>query len=207
MSHPSDAVIFETVRTDGLAHLSYLIGDRSSGHAAVIDPRRDVDVYVELARKHGLTITHAVETHIHADFVSGSRELAARTGTARVHVSAEGGAHYGFAHEPLRDGSRIELGAVTLTAVHTPGHTPEHLAYRATEQGKPWGFFSGDFLFADAVGRPDLLGAAQTPCLARALFRSLDRSRLRDRSRRAAARRPVVVPRPRRRLPLRREHL
>jgi hydroxyacylglutathione hydrolase len=172
-SHPSDAVVFETVRTDGLAHLSYLIGDRSVGRAAVIDPRRDVDVYLELARKHQVTITHAVETHLHADFVSGSRELAARTGTARIHVSAEGGARYGFDHEPLRDGGRTELGAVTLTAVHTPGHTPEHLAYLATEKGKPWGFFSGDFLFADSVGRPDLLGAGATPGLAKALFRSL----------------------------------
>ena len=173
MSHPSDAVIFETVRTDGLAHLSYVIGDRSSGRAAVIDPRRDVEVYLELARKHRLTITHAVETHIHADFVSGSRELAARTGTAKVYVSVEGGPRYGFAHEPLRNGSRIELGAATLTAVHTPGHTPEHMAYLATDEGTPWGFFSGDFLFADSVGRPDLLGASQTPALARALFRSL----------------------------------
>jgi hydroxyacylglutathione hydrolase len=170
---PPGGVVFETVRTDGLAHLSYLIGDRSSGRAAVIDPRRDVDVYLELARQHRLTITHAVETHIHADFVSGSRELAARTGTARIHVSAEGGARYGFAHQPLYDGARVELGAVTLTAVHTPGHTPEHLAYLATTNGNPWGFFSGDFLFADSVGRPDLLGAAQTPGLARALFRSL----------------------------------
>src|SRR6516164_1281718 len=91
-SHASGPVIFETVRTDGLAYLSYLIGDRSSGQAAVIDPRRDVDVYLELARQHRLTITHALETHIHADFVSGSRELAARTGTARVHVSVAGGA-------------------------------------------------------------------------------------------------------------------
>jgi len=172
-SRPSDAVVFETVRTDGLAHLSYLIGDRSSGRAAVIDPRRDVDVYLELAGRRGLTITHAVETHIHADFVSGSRELAARTGTARIHVSVEGGAHYGFAHEPLRHGSRVDLGTVTLTAMHTPGHTPEHMAYLAAERGNPWGFFSGDFLFADSVGRPDLLGAAQTPGLAKALFRSL----------------------------------
>ena len=86
MSHPSDAVIFETVRTDGLAHLSYLVGDRSTGRAAVIDPRRDVDVYLELARRRRLTITHVVETHIHADFVSGSRELAARTGTAKVRI-------------------------------------------------------------------------------------------------------------------------
>jgi hydroxyacylglutathione hydrolase len=163
----------ETVRTDGLAHLSYLIGDRSTGCAAVIDPRRDVDVYLKLASQHNLTITHAVETHVHADFVSGSRELAARTGTARVHVGVEGGAHYGFAHEPLHNGSRIELGTVTLTGLHSPGHTPEHMAYLATEHGRPWGFFSGDFLFAGSVGRPDLLGASQTPGLTRALFRSL----------------------------------
>ena len=169
----SDAVVFETVRTDGLAHLSYLIGDRSSGRAAVMDPRRDVDVYLELARQHRLTITHAIETHIHADFVSGSRELAARTGTAKIYVSVEGDPHYSFAHEPLRDGARVELGAVTLTAMHTPGHTPEHLAHLATTNGNPWGFFSGDFLFAGSVGRPDLLGAGQTPGLARALFRSL----------------------------------
>jgi hydroxyacylglutathione hydrolase len=169
----TDTVIFETVRTDGLAHLSYLIGDRSSGRAAVIDPRRDVDVYLDLARQRRLTITHAVETHIHADFVSGSRELAARTGTAKVHVSVEGGAHYGFSHEPVHDGARLDLGTVTLTAVHTPGHTPEHMAFVATTKGTPWGFFSGDFLFAGSVGRPDLLGAAQTPGLARALFRSL----------------------------------
>jgi hydroxyacylglutathione hydrolase len=172
-SHPSEAVIFETVRTDGLAHLSYLIGDQLSGRAAVIDPRRDVEVYLELAHRHRLTITHAVETHIHADFVSGTRELAARTGTANVHVSVEGGAHYCFDHKPLRNGSRIELGGLTLTGVYTPGHTPEHMAYLAAEKGKPWGFFSGDFLFADSVGRPDLLGADQTPGLAKALFRSL----------------------------------
>jgi hydroxyacylglutathione hydrolase len=177
LAQAPEGVVFETVRTDGLAHLSYLIGDRSVGQAAVIDPRRDVDIYLELARRHGLTITHAVETHIHADFVSGSRELAARTGTARVYVSAEGDARYGFAHEPLRDGARLELGAVTLTAVHTPGHTPEHMSYLATDRGTHWGFFSGDFLFADSVGRPDLLGAAQTPGLARALFHSL-RTRL-----------------------------
>jgi hydroxyacylglutathione hydrolase len=169
----SDALVLETVRTDGLAHRSYLIGDRSTGRAAVLDPRRDVEVYLELAAQHQLTITHVLETHIHADFVSGSRELAARTGTARVRVSVEGGAHYGFAHEPLQDGSRVELGTVILTAIHTPGHTPEHLSYLATDRGNPWGFFSGDFLFADSVGRPDLLGAAQTAGLSRALFCSL----------------------------------
>jgi hydroxyacylglutathione hydrolase len=172
-AHPSAVVIFETVHTPGLAHRSYLIGDRTSGRAAVIDPRRDVDIYLDLARRHRLTITAAVETHVHADFVSGSCELAARTGTARVHVSVKGGAHYDFAHEPLRDGSRVELGSVTLTAVHTPGHTPEHMAYLAAERGTPWGFFSGDFLLAGSVGRPDLSGVPQTLALAMTLFRSL----------------------------------
>src|SRR5262249_18819051 len=129
-------------------------------------------------RKHELTISHVIETHIHADFVSGSRELAARTKTGRIYLSTEGGAHYGFAHQPLRDGAWIELGAVSLIAAHTPGHTPEHMAYLATEKGKPWGYFSGDFLFADSVGRPDLLGSEHTMGLAKALFRSL-RTRLR----------------------------
>jgi hydroxyacylglutathione hydrolase len=130
-------------------------------------------------------LCHILPTHIHADFVSGSRELAARTGAAKIHVSAEGGARYGFDHEPLLSGARLELGTVTMTAMHTPGHTPEHMAYLATERGIPWGFFSGDFLFADSVGRPDLLGAAQTPGLARALFHSL---------RTALARLPDAVP-------------
>jgi hydroxyacylglutathione hydrolase len=164
------------VFTDGLAHLSYLIGDKAAGVAAVIDPRRDVDVYVDLARSRGLTITHVLETHIHADFVSGTCELVDATGTATAHVSVAGGARYGFAHKGLRDGSRIELGSVVLTARHTPGHTPEHLAFfaaNAEHPEKPFAVFSGDCLFADSVGRPDLLGADQAKKLAKALFRSL----------------------------------
>ena len=175
-SRPANGLIFERVFTDGLAHLSYLIGDRNTGRAAVIDPRRDVSVYLDLARRHHLTITHAIETHIHADFVSGSRELADRTGTARVYVSAEGNARYGFPHQPLHNGDRIDLGRVILTARHTPGHTPEHMAYLAAENthpDHPWGVFSGDCLFANSVGRPDLLGEDQTQPLARQLFRSL----------------------------------
>jgi hydroxyacylglutathione hydrolase len=171
-----NGLVFETVRTDGLAHLSYLFGDKAAGVAAVLDPRRDVEIYLELARKHGLRITHVLETHIHADFVSGSRELADRARTAKIHLSAERGARYGFAHEKLRDGDRLELGRLVLTAVHTPGHTPEHLSFLAAERGRldrPWGFFSGDFLFAGSVGRPDLLGAERTGGLARQLFRSL----------------------------------
>jgi hydroxyacylglutathione hydrolase len=175
-----DGLIFETVRTDGLAHLSYFLGDRRSGKAAVLDPRRDVEVYLDLARRHGFQITHAVETHIHADFVSGSRELAHRSGSTEIFVSAEGGARYGFPHRPLHDGDRLELGELVLTALHTPGHTPEHMAYVAAERGRPnqpWGFFSGDFLFADSVGRPDLLGVEHTDRLAKQLFRSV-RTRL-----------------------------
>jgi hydroxyacylglutathione hydrolase len=170
------SMVFETVFTPGVAHLSYLIGDKATGRAAVIDPRRDVEVYLDLAAKHHLTITHAIETHIHADFVSGSRELADRTGTAKVYVSVEGGAQYDFDHQPLRDRSQVDLGRVILTAKHTPGHTPEHLSYLAAESNRPddpFAIFSGDCLFADSVGRPDLLGESQTPKLAKELYRSI----------------------------------
>ncbi|MDZ4686615.1 MAG: MBL fold metallo-hydrolase [Planctomycetaceae bacterium] len=173
---PSASMVVETVFTEGLAQLSYLIGDKATGKAAVIDPRRDVDVYVELARKHKLSITHALETHIHADLVSGCQELADLTGTAKVYVSAEGGAEYGFSHEKLRDGDKIDLGRVILTAKHTPGHTPEHLSYLAEEgnrPGRPFAVFSGDCLFADSVGRPDLLGDDKSDKLAKELFHSV----------------------------------
>ena len=154
-------MIFEAVFTEGVAHLSYLIGDKATGKAAVIDPRRDVEVYVELARKNKVAITHVTETHIHADFVSGTRELCDRVGTAKAHLSAEGGARYGFDCEKLRDGDTFDLGRVVLTARHTPGHTPEHMSFLAAESdrpGDPFAVFSGDTLFADSVGRPDLLG-------------------------------------------------
>jgi hydroxyacylglutathione hydrolase len=166
-------MIFEQVHTPGIAQLSYLIGDDSTGMAAVIDPRPDVDCYLELARKHAVGITHIFETHIHADFMSGARELRSRLKTARIHVSAEGGAKYGFEHEPLKGGQRFELGSVILEAKFTPGHTPEHMSYLAYEKkrfGAPWGVFSGDSLFVDSVGRPDLLGDDETQKLAEQLY-------------------------------------
>ncbi len=172
----SNDVIFEPIRTDGLALISYFVGDKKSGMAAVIDPRRDVEVFVELAAKHKLKITHALETHIHADFVSGSRELADRTGTAKVYASVEGEARYGYPVEPLKHKSQIDLGNVTLTVLHTPGHTPEHVSFLAAEKAakdKPWGLFTGDFLFAGSVGRPDLLGVENTEWLAKVLFKTL----------------------------------
>jgi hydroxyacylglutathione hydrolase len=125
------SLILERVLTEGIALLSYLIGDDSSGTAAVIDPRPDVDVYLERARQRNLSITHVFETHIHADFMSGARELAARTGTAQVYASHEGGASYGYEHQPVRHGDTFEFGSLRLQAQHTPGHTPEMISYLA----------------------------------------------------------------------------
>ncbi len=154
------ALVFERIQTEGIAELSYLIGDDSVGIAAVIDPRTDVEIYLKLAQQHKVSITHAFETHIHADFVSGSRELSAQTGTAKVYASVECEAEYGFNVEAVHDGDKFEFGKLILTARHTPGHTPEHVSYEASEKGndEPWGVFTGDSLFVNSAGRPDLLG-------------------------------------------------
>ncbi|MBA3239286.1 MAG: MBL fold metallo-hydrolase [Parachlamydiaceae bacterium] len=154
------ALVFECVHTEGIAELSYLIGDDSVGIAAVIDPRTDVEIYLQLAQQHKVSITHAFETHIHADFVSGSRELCVQTGTAKVYASIVGEAEYGFNVEAVHEGDKFEFGKLILTVRHTPGHTPEHISYEACEKGcdEPWGVFTGDSLFVNSAGRPDLLG-------------------------------------------------
>src|SRR6266446_1433600 len=103
------SLVFKTIQTQGIAELSYLIGDDDEGVAAVFDPRADVDIYSDMAREAGVAVTHIFETHIHADLVSGSRELCARLESAKIYASHEGGAAYGFAHEPLRDGDRFEF--------------------------------------------------------------------------------------------------
>src|SRR5690606_18333041 len=142
-------LVLEKIEAGGISHYSYFIGDALTGVAAVIDPRRDVEVYVELASKHRLRITHAIETHIHADFVSGSRELADRTG-ASIYASVAGGSSYGFTVVPLRDGAVLQVGGLSLKAIHTPGHTPEHMSFLGYLQSDPeqaWGLFTGDFLF------------------------------------------------------------
>ncbi len=170
------ALVFECIQTDGIAGLSYLVGDDSAGVAAVIDPRADVECYLELARTKQVSITHVFETHIHADLVSGSRELCARAGSARIFLSHEGGARYGFAHEPLHDGDIFKVGSVRITVRHTPGHTPEHVSYLIAEQNHPdapWGVLTGDSLFVSSAGRPDLLGNAQAKKLARQQFHTL----------------------------------
>lgn len=168
-------LIFEKFEAGGIVHYSYLIGDAMSGNAAIIDPKRDIEDYLEFARENRLTITHAIETHVHADFVSGSRELARRTG-AEIFASGEGGAEYGFPVRPLRDGAEINVGSIRLKAVHTPAHTPEHMSYLASTRGKPndyWVLFTGDFIFPGSVGRPDLMGVEKTGELSKLLFKTL----------------------------------
>ena len=166
------ALVLERVRTEGLAQLSYLVGDDAAGRAAVVDPRRDVDVYLRMARDRGLRVTHVVETHIHADFVSGAHELRARTG-AEI---CGGDGDYGFGLRRLGEGDEIALGGVRLRALSTPGHTPEHiclLVFDASQGGEPFGVFTGDTLFNLDVGRPDLLGEGTERRLAAALHQSL----------------------------------
>lgn len=163
----------ERMYTPGLAQIAYLIGDESAGVAAVIDPRRDIDDYLALAQHHSLRITHIFETHVHADFVSGAPELAATTG-ATVYASRLGATE--FEHTPLDDGDVIEVGSLRFKAFFTPGHTPEHMSYLVTDPSvndRPQALFSGDMLFVGEVGRPDLLGEAQTAKLVSQLFDSI----------------------------------
>lgn len=170
------ALVFERIQTPGIAELSYLLGDDSEGSAAVFDPTPDVEKYVKLAREKKVAITHVFETHIHADLVSGARELAARLGGARICVSREGGAEYGFEHAAVKDGDSFTFGGTVVTARHTPGHTPEHMSYliaEADHPDTPWGVLSGDSLFVSSAGRPDLLGSDETEELTRQLFATL----------------------------------
>ena len=184
------SLVFETIQTEGLAEISYLIGDDEEGIAAVFDPRADVDVYLELARAKNVAITHIFETHIHADLVSGARELQGRVESAKIYVSHEGGARYGFENEKVSDGDTFNLGSVIITARHTPGHTPEHVSYLLADAEHPeipWGVLSGDSLFVNSAGRPDLLGGIALRGAAPALGR--DRQDGADRQRRDCDRR------------------
>lgn len=160
-----------------LSHASYLIGDETTGRAVVVDPRRDIGVYLEEAEAHGLQIERVIETHLHADFLSGHLELASATGAA---ISFGEAAELGFPTEPLSHGQRIELGEVELEIRATPGHTPESICvvvYEHRGDRVPYGILTGDTLFVGDVGRPDLLASsgkgldAQT--LGRMLYRSL----------------------------------
>ncbi|WP_206831770.1 MBL fold metallo-hydrolase [Alicyclobacillus fructus] len=172
---------------EGLAHASYLVGCQETGEACVIDPARDIEPYLATAKREGLRIVAALETHIHADFVSGARELADRVGAA-ICVSDEGPPEWksgyvkAYPHRLLKDGDELRFGAVRLVVIHTPGHTPEHVSYLLYD-GKaspdvPMALFSGDFVFVGDVGRPDLLErvageSGSSEALARQMFRSL----------------------------------
>ncbi len=170
-----EPVKFVQYYLDCLSQASYLIGDETSGRAVVVDPRRDIQEYLDDAAAAGLRIDFAVETHVHADFLSGHLELAAATGATIVYGDA---ADVHFPHRKVADGERIGIGEVGLEFRATPGHTPESiciLVWESPGAQAPYGVLTGDTLFIGDVGRPDLLAAqGQTPeDMARQLFRSL----------------------------------
>jgi glyoxylase-like metal-dependent hydrolase (beta-lactamase superfamily II) len=158
-----------------LAHASYLVV--SGGEAIVVDPQRDVDIYLDAAKQHNATIRHIFETHLHADFVSGHKELAARTG-AKIYIGPNGGAT--VSHVEVRDGFELKVGMVKIAVLETPGHTPESICLLLTDEEKssekspePWAVLTGDTLFVGDVGRPDLSKAFTPPALAGMLYDSL----------------------------------
>jgi len=173
-----------------LAQASYMIGCQATGEAIVVDPNRDVQQYIDAAHAEKLRITQVTETHIHADFVSGARELAERTG-AQLLLSDEGDADWKYMYAAdagarlLKDGDTFMVGNIRIEAIHTPGHTPEHLSFLVTDTpagAGPWGILTGDFVFVGDVGRPDLMERAAgyegtMEAGARTLFRSLERFR------------------------------
>lgn len=157
-------MFFQHVYDKSLAQASYFIGCQKAGVAMVIDPKRDVDTYLEIAKQNNMKITHVAETHIHADFLSGARELAALTG-AKMYLSDEGGEgwQYEFPHEGVKNGDVIKVGNLTFEVIHTPGHTPESISFLLTDvpaSTKPVMMFTGDFVFVGDIGRPDLLEEA-----------------------------------------------
>jgi len=149
-----------------LAQASYLVGCQETGEAIIVDPSRNIEPYIETAREHGVRIVGVTETHIHADFLSGSQELASRLG-ATLYFSDEGGPDWkyeystGYDHFYLRNGDVFAIGNIQFEVMHTPGHTPEHISLLVTDGGAsikgPIGIFTGDFVFVGDVGRPDLL--------------------------------------------------
>jgi hydroxyacylglutathione hydrolase len=158
---------------EGLGCASYIVGCEAKGIAAVVDPDREVQKYLDVASSRGLTITHIIETHLHADHVSGNTDLAARTG-ADIYVHEASGAEY--PHKVLKHNDVIELGNIRIRALHTPGHTPESitlLVSDTTRAEEPWLALTGDTLFVGDIGRPDLVGAEAARGLANNMYDSL----------------------------------
>src|SRR5258705_341213 len=183
-------MLLERYYDDSLAQASYLIACDHTGDAIIIDPNRNIEYYLRAAAEQRVRIQYVTETHIHADFLSGSRELA-RAARATLLLSGHGGSEWSYTYAKadgatlLRDGATIHVGKVRLKVLHTPGHTPEHISFLVTETAvgdRPMGLVSGDFLFVGDVGRPDLLektgnmiGGNNMVRAARQLFGSLRR--------------------------------
>lgn len=160
-------MLLERIYDEDLAQASYFIGCQAKGEAIVVDPRRDIEVYLNLAVKHNMHIVAVTETHIHADYLSGTRELARATG-GQMYVSDEGGPDWTYGGDfdgavRMKHGHQIRLGNITVEAVHTPGHTPEHMSFLVTDGAQadePGFILTGDFVFVGDLGRPDLLDEA-----------------------------------------------
>src|SRR5919112_1726099 len=164
-------MIFRQITHDDLGCASYLVGDEGAGVAAVVDPRLDIDEYLRVARYLGVRIEHILETHNHADHVSGHGRLVAATG-ATIHIHRDADPDYD--HEPFGDRWELELGSLTVRALHTPGHRPEHTAFALVDHSRgdePWAVLTGDSLFVNDIARPDL--AVDKEEGARGIFRSL----------------------------------
>ena len=162
---------FEQFYLGCLAHASYMLA--SDGEAVVVDPQRDVELYLKAAEEQDVTIRHIFESHLHADFVSGHKELAARTG-AKIYMGAQAGAT--FPHVPVRDGFELKFGKASIRVLETPGHTPESICLVVTDEEKsssPWAVLTGDTLFIGDVGRPDLSPRHTPAQLAGLLYDSL----------------------------------
>ena len=162
---------FEQFYLGCLAHASYMLA--SKGEAVLVDPQRDVEIYLNAAEANHVSIRHIFETHLHADFVSGHTELASRTG-AQIYIGAQAGA--AFPHVALKDGFQLQVGQMRITALETPGHTPESMCFVITDEEKspaPWAVLTGDTLFLGDVGRPDLSRRYTPAQLAGMLYDSL----------------------------------
>jgi hydroxyacylglutathione hydrolase len=172
-------MILHQFEAKGLSHFSYAVGDKDAGEIAIIDPERDIQTYLAYAAENRLRIKYILETHIHADFASGARELSSKTDAGLLLSGYDKGEkfEYKFDHKELKDGEIINIGKVKIQVLHTPGHTPEHISFLTFDTEKsttePAAMFSGDFLFIGSVGRPDLLGEEDKMPLAKKLYRSV----------------------------------
>lgn len=172
-------MLFERFEEDGLAQHSYAVGCSEKGEIAIVDPRRDIDLYLNFAEENDVKIAHVLETHIHADFASGAKELAEKTGAVLWVSGYDKDEEYevSFSHRDLFEGDKVQIGDVRIEVLHTPGHTPEHLSFLVFDEARsskePMLMLTGDFLFVGSLGRPDLLGEDEKRKLAESLYESV----------------------------------